>query len=169
MTKSYDCPNCGANVHDDGESDIVSCRFCGTDVTIPRMRRPFSRRELELERDQLRARDAEWTTRIQQAGKRGPADFLSPPIGCCGLYFALFVIGSLTLSAMGFKESTPHMRAVAAIAICAAIIGSLAIAWRREAQRKNRIASLEEERNADRHLREKRLREVEGRLESLDD
>lgn len=169
MTKSYDCPNCGANVRDDGESDVVSCRFCGSDVAIPRLRRATSRRELELERDQLRARDAEWSTRIQTAGKHGPADFLAPPIGCCGLYFGLFVIGSLTLTAMGLKESSPHMRVVAVIAIAAALIGAVLIIWRREVARKKRVASLEEERNADRHLREKRLREVESQLSSIDD
>jgi tRNA(Ile2) C34 agmatinyltransferase TiaS len=50
-----DCPNCGANVRYDGDGDFARCRFCGTQIEIPRAdERRRTRRVVELER--------EWTT-----------------------------------------------------------------------------------------------------------
>jgi DNA-directed RNA polymerase subunit RPC12/RpoP len=169
MTTSHDCPNCGANIRDDGVSDFVGCRFCGTRVAIPRVRRAASRRELEAERDQILARENEWGARLKQANAHGLEDFIVPPIGCCGIYFALFVAGSLILSAIGVQASRQYGTAVAGIAVLAALIGVVLIIWRREARRREGVVALERERTADRGLREERLREIEAELEALGD
>lgn len=166
---SHDCPNCGANVRDDGASDIVRCRFCGTHITSPRARRAASRRELEEERARILARESEWAERIKQTSKRGVQDFVVPPIGCCGLYFGLFVVGSLILSAIGPKASKAYGTAVAAIAIGAALVGVVLMIWRRETSRREEVLALERERTADRGLREERLREIEAELDSIAD
>jgi DNA-directed RNA polymerase subunit RPC12/RpoP len=166
---TYDCPNCGANVRDDGVREFIRCGFCGTQVAIPRGRRVLSREELEAEREQLLARENDWETRIKQADGRGVEDYIVPPVGCCGIYFGLFVVGSLILSAIGLKESKPHGTAVAAIAISAALVGVVLIIWRRERRRKEQVVALERERATDRHLREERLREIEAELNALRD
>lgn len=166
---SYACPNCGANIRVDGVSDSIRCRFCGTQVAVPRVRRGVSRRELELEREQILAREKELDARIKQTDARGVEDFLVPPIGCCGVYFGLFVAGTLILSAIGLKESKPHGNAVALIAILSALIAVVLIIWRRESRRKERVVVLERERVADRHLRDERLREIEAELDALED
>jgi hypothetical protein len=159
-----DCPNCGANVGHDGRGELARCMFCGTQFILPVRR---SRTELELERDQLLARESERATQIRDANARGMEDFLVPPIGCCGIYFALFVLGSLLLGILGLKESKPHGTAVAAIAIGAALIGVVLIIWRRERKRTQRVVALEREWTTDRELRQKRLREIEAELEAL--
>ncbi len=164
-TTSYDCPNCGANVRDDGESEIIRCRFCGTDVAIPRMRRAPSRAALEAERDQLLSRENELGIRIKQAGARTVEDYVVPPIGCCGLYFALFVAGALILSALGLKDSKEHVRIVGGIATLAAVVGLPAIIWLREKRRRARVAALEREHIVDRRLRDERLREIAQQLD----
>ena len=166
MNASHDCPNCGANIRDDGVSDFIRCRFCGTNIAVPRVRR-VSRSELETDRDQILARESEWVVRIREAGKRGVADFVVPPVGCCGIYFGLFVVGSLILTAIGAEVAKRYGTVVAAIAIGGAIIGVVLIIWRREVNLKQRVAALERERTADRHLREERLREIESELESF--
>lgn len=164
MTTTYDCPNCGANVRDDGLTDSVRCSFCGTHVVIPRARPASSRRALETERDQILARESEWETRIREAGKRGVEDFVVPPVGCCGIYFGLFVAGSLILSALGLKASRQYGTAVAAIAIGAALVGVVLIIWRREARRRERIVALERERTEGRTRDGERLREIDKEL-----
>lgn len=167
MIIEHSCPNCGASLRDAGANDYTSCRFCGTHIELPRARRTASRRELEAERDQILARESEWDARIKEANARGAEDYIVPPVGCCGIYFGLFVVGSLILSAIGLKESKEHGTAVAAIAVGAALIGVVLIIWRREARRKERVVMLERERIADRHLREERLREIEAALDAL--
>jgi hypothetical protein len=164
VPESHVCPNCGANIRDDGVSDFLRCRFCETQITVVRTRW-VSRAELEAEREQLLARERDADARIRQAGTRGVEDFLVPPLGCCGLYFALFVVGMLILGAMGLKESEPHTTGVAAIAIGAALVGVVLIIWRRETRRRERVVALERERAVDRELREERLREIESALE----
>lgn len=166
MSTSQACPNCGASVPDDGVNDSVRCRFCGTHVTFPHRRRASSRRELEAEREQLLARENDWETRVREAGKRGVEDVVVPPIGCCGIYFGLFVAGSLILSAFGMKNQ--YGTAVAGIAVAAAIIGAVLIIWRRETRRRKQVVTLERERITDRALRDERLREIEAELETLD-
>lgn len=168
MTASRDCPNCGANVRDDGASTSVRCRFCGTHVTIPRQRRTASRAELEAERNQILTHESEWDARIKRTNARGVEDFIVPPIGCCGIYFGLFVVGSLILSAIGVKASKEYGAAVAGIAVLASLVGVVVIIWRRETRRRLQVVALERERSADRHLREERLREIEGELGELD-
>jgi hypothetical protein len=168
MTTTHDCPNCGANLHDDGVSEFIHCRFCGTQITLPRQRRAATRAALEQERDQLYAREAEWDARLRQAGSRGAEDVIVPPVGCCGIYFALFVAGSLILSAIGLKDSQVHGRIVAAVAIVSALIGAVLILWRREDRRRERIATIERDRNAERALREDRLSEIDAQLRELD-
>ncbi|HJQ37437.1 MAG TPA: hypothetical protein VKB93_09885 [Thermoanaerobaculia bacterium] len=165
-TTSYDCPNCGANVRDDGDSEVVRCRFCDTDVAIPRMRRAPSRAELEAERDQILSREHELGARIKQAGARSLEDYVVPPIGCCGLYFALFVAGMLVLTSLGLKDSKEHVRIVGGVATLAALVGLPAIIWLREKRRRARVDALERERTADRDLRDDRLREIAQQLES---
>lgn len=166
MTKTYACPNCGANVRHDGRAELARCTFCGTQVVIPVRR---SRTELETERDQLLARESERDTRMQEARTRGVEDYVVPPFGCCGIYVGLFVVGSLILSVLGLKESKPHTSAVAAIAIAAALIGAVVLVWRRESRRRERVLSLEREWKNDRELRQKRLREIEAELDALTD
>ena len=121
---SYDCPNCGANISGD------RCRFCGTEIDV------HGHRE----------REQEWDARITEASRRGWEDYLLPPIGCCGIYFGLFVVGSLILGAIGLKGSDKHSTAVAAIAIGAALIGAVVIIWRRETRRRQRVVELERDR-----------------------
>ena len=162
---SYDCPNCGASVRDDGDSEITRCRFCGTDVTIPRLRHAPSRAELEAERDRILGREREWDYRIKQAGARTVEDYVIPPIGCCGLYFASFVIGMLVLSALSIQESKEHVHVVGVVAILAALIGLPAILWLREKRRRARVDALERERTGDRALRDERLREIARQLD----
>ncbi|MGZ5433161.1 MAG: hypothetical protein ACXW5U_11165 [Thermoanaerobaculia bacterium] len=166
MTKTYACPNCGANVRHDGRAEFARCTFCGTQVVIPVRR---SRTELETEREQLYARESERDARMQEAKTRGVEDFVVPPVGCCGIYVGLFVVGSLILSAIGLKGSKEHTTAVAGIAIAAALIGVVLLIWRRESRRRERVLSLEREWKNDRELRQKRLREIEGELEALAD
>lgn len=168
MIASHDCPNCGANVRGDAR-DFVRCRFCGSHITIPRAPRASSRRELEEERSRILARESEWAERIQQTSKRGVQDFVVPPIGCCGIYFGLFVVGSLILSAIGAKASKPYGTAVVAIAIGAALVGVVLLIWRRETNRREAALATERERIADRGLREERLREIEAELDSIAD
>jgi hypothetical protein len=138
-----DCPNCGANLRDDGTRDLVVCHFCGTHVPLPSRRPALSRRELELEREQILARELEWPARVKEAETRGPQDYLVPPIGCCGIYFVVFVVGSLILSAIGASASKQHGTAVAVAAIVGALAGLGLIVWRRNVQRRKRIAALE--------------------------
>jgi ribosomal protein S26 len=157
-----DCPNCGANVRDDGGGDFARCRFCGTQIEIPRA---VSRGELETEREQLLAREREQAARIKEANARGVPDFVVPPVGCCGIYFGLFVVGSLILSALGLKGAEPHTTVVAAIAIGAALLGVVLIIWWRERRRTRRVVELEREWTTDRDLRQKRLREIEAGLD----
>lgn len=166
---THACPNCGANVRVDGVSDAVRCRFCGTHVAIPRILRGSSRRELEAEREQILAREKELEARLKKTEARGLEDFLVPPVGCCGVYFALFVIGSLILSAIGAEATKRFGTAVAAIAISAALVSVVLIIWRRESRRRERALTLERERTADRHLREERLRDIEAEIRSLED
>ena len=160
--KHHECPNCGANIGSDGE--VSRCRFCGTQISTPRAP---SRAALEAEREQLLAREREHAEGLKNAKARGPADFLAPPIGCCGIYFGLFVVGMMILGALGLKESQRHSTAVAAIAIGSALIGVVLIIWRRERQRTERVVSLEREWSTDRELRQRRLREIERELEAL--
>jgi DNA-directed RNA polymerase subunit RPC12/RpoP len=159
-----DCPNCGANVRPDGRGERARCTFCGTQFVLPVRR---SRAELELERDQLLARESERAAQIKEAGARGVEEYLLPPMGCCGIYFGLFVVGSLILGAIGLKESETHSTAVAAIAIGAALIGVVLIIWRRERRRTQRVVALEREWITDRELRQRRLREIEAELEGF--
>lgn len=166
---SHACPNCGASVRVDGVNDAVRCTFCGTHVAVPRVFRGASRRELDAEREQILARERELDASIKQTEGRGLEDYLVPPIGCCGVYFALFVIGSLSLSAIGAEAAKRYGTAVAAISIISALIAVVLIIWRREARRRERALTLERERIADRHLREERLREIEAELTTLDD
>jgi len=166
---THACPNCGANVRVDGVNDAVRCRFCGTHVAVPRVMRGASRRELEAEREQILARETELEARLKQTEGRGLEDFLVPPVGCCGVYFGIFVVGSLILSAVGAKASKQYGTAVAAIALLAALISVVLIIWRRESRRRERALTLERERTADRHLREERLREIEAELQALED
>lgn len=133
---------------------------------IPRARPASSRRALETERDQILARGSEWDTRIREAGKRGAEDFLVPPVGCCGIYFALFVVGTLLLSVFGVKASKDYGIVVAAIAIGAALVGVVLIILRREARRRERIFALEREQTEGRARNEERLREIERALAS---
>jgi uncharacterized Zn finger protein (UPF0148 family) len=162
-----DCPNCGASLRDDGTRDLVVCHFCGTHVTLPKRRPALSRRELELERAQIVAREQEWAARVKEAEARGPQDYLVPPIGCCGIYVAVFVVGSLILSAIGMSASKQHGNGIAILAIVTALAGLGLIVWRRNVQRRKRIAALESAWTADRHLREERLREIEADLAAL--
>ena len=122
-----------------------------------------------MERDQLLAREHEHKQQAWLAKKRGIEDFLYPPIGCCGIYFGLFIVGSLLLGALGLKESERHGTLVAAIAIGAAAIGAVLIIVRRETRRKERVVTLEYEWTTDRELRQRRLREIEAELEALDE
>jgi DNA-directed RNA polymerase subunit RPC12/RpoP len=161
-----DCPNCGANVRHDGRAELARCTFCGTQFVLPVRR---SRTELELERDQLLARERERAGQIREANARGVEDYLLPPVGCCGIYFGLFVLGSLLLGVLGLKESEKHGTAVAAIAIGAALIGVVLIIWRRERKRTQRVVALEREWTTDRELRQKRLREIEAELEAMEE
>lgn len=154
-------------MRDDGVRNFIRCGFCGTQVAIPRSQSATSRAELEAERDQILIRESEWDARIKQADARGAEDFIVPPIGCCGIYFGLFVVGSLILSAIGLKASKQYGTAVAAIAVAASLIGVVLIIWRRETRRKERVVALERERMADRHLREERLREIEAELDAI--
>ncbi len=124
--KYVDCPNCGANVPDD------RCRFCGTEISVSH------RQALERER--------EWDARIAEASKRGWEDYVLPPIGCCGIYFGLFVVGSLLLGALGLKGEKDYGLVVAAIAIGAALLGAVVIIWRRETRRRQRVVELERDR-----------------------
>ena len=167
--RESDCPNCGANVFDDGVSNSARCHFCGTFVSFPRIRHAASRRELEAERDRILARTSEWDARIKQAGARGAEDFLIPPIGCCGIYFGLFVVGSLILSAAGLKASKEWGTGVAAIAVLAALIGVVVIIWRRESRRREQVVALERERVTQRHTDDERLREIAAELEGMGD
>ena len=121
-----------------------------------------------MERDQLLARESERAEQIRQANLRGVEDFVVPPVGCCGIYFGLFVLGSMILGALGLKESKEHGTAVAAIAIGAALIGVVLIIWRRERRRTERVLALEREWRTDRELRQKRLRELEAELKALE-
>ncbi len=162
MTTTHDCPNCGANIQYDG--NFARCRFCGTQITIPRA---TSRRELDLEREQLLALEREQEARIREANRRGVEDFVVPPVGCCGIYFGLFVVGMLILGALGLKESKPHSTAVAAVAIGSALIGVVLIVWRRERRRTERVVALDREWAKDRELRQRRLREIASELEAL--
>ncbi|HET8775811.1 MAG TPA: hypothetical protein VFP80_18585 [Thermoanaerobaculia bacterium] len=159
-----DCPNCGANVRHEGRGELARCTFCGTQFLLPVRR---SRTELELERDQLLARESERAAQIKEANARGVEDFLVPPIGCCGIYFALFVLGSLLLGVLGLKESKEYGTAVALIAVGSALAGVVLIIWRRERKRTERVVALEREWTTDRELRQKRLREIEAELEAL--
>lgn len=168
MSTFYDCPNCGANIADDGVSETARCRFCGTEIEIPRKRRAATRRELEAERDLILARDAEWQARMKETSRRGVEDVLVPPIGCCGIYFALFIVGSLILSAVGLKASEKHSTGMAAIVLAAAIIGAVLIIWRRETRRRERVLALERERLADLSYREERLRAIDEELKTLE-
>lgn len=168
MTTLHDCPNCGADLRHGGVADHAHCRFCGTQVLVP-VRAALSREELELERDQILAREREKEAQIKEERRRGIGDFLVPPIGCCGIYFGLFVVGSLILSAIGVETAKKYGTAVAAIAISAAAIGVVLIIWWREKKRTDRIVALEREWATDQHLREKRLREIESELEALRD
>ncbi|HEX6097836.1 MAG TPA: hypothetical protein VF432_16035 [Thermoanaerobaculia bacterium] len=161
-----DCPNCGANVRHDGRAELARCTFCGTQFVLPARR---SRAELELERDQLLARERERAEQIKEANARGVEDYLLPPVGCCGIYFGLFVLGSLLLGFLGLKESEKYGTAVAAIAIGAALAGVVLIIWRRERKRTQRVVALEREWTTDRELRQKRLREIEAELEAMED
>lgn len=161
-----DCPNCGANVRVGEGAELARCRFCGTQVEVPVRR---TRTELELERDELLAREHERAAQIRQANARGVEDYLLPPIGCCGIYFGLFVVGSLLLGALGLKESEKHGTAVAAIAIGAALIGVVLIIWWRERRRTQRVVTLEREWTTDRELRRKRLRQIEAELEAMEE
>lgn len=129
---------------------------------IPRARP--SRRSLETERDEIVARESELDVRIKEASARGVEDFVVPPVGCCGIYFGLFVVGSLILAAVGLKESKEHATAVAAIALGAALVGVVLIIWRRETRRRERIVALERERTAGRARNEQRLREIDAEL-----
>lgn len=165
VSTTHECPNCGANVRHDGVTDLARCRFCGTQLAIPG--RAASRRELETERDQLLAREQEKEAQIKLERRRGVGDFVVPPVGCCGIYFGLFVVGSMILAALGLKESKEHGNVIAAIAIGSALAGVVFIIWWRERRRTARIVALEREWTADRGLREKRLREIEAELEAL--
>lgn len=163
VNQLHDCPNCGADLRHEG--DLAYCRFCGTQLAMPG--RAVSRSELEAERDQLLAREEEKKAQIKLERRRGIGDFVVPPVGCCGIYFGLFVVGSLILGAIGVEAQKKYGTAVAAIAIGAALVGVVFIIWRREQQRTERIVALEREWSTDRGLREKRLREIETELELL--
>lgn len=160
-----DCPNCGANVRHDGRGEHARCTFCGTQFVLPAR---LSRTELELEREQLLARESERAQQIKEANARGMEDYLLPPIGCCGIYFGLFVLGSMLLGALGLKTQEKYGTWVAAIAIGAALVGVVLIIWRRERKRTQRVVALEREWTTDRELRQKRLREIEAELEALE-
>jgi len=162
---THDCPNCGASLRLDGTDDLARCRFCGTQIELPG--RAVTRNELEMERDQLLALEQQEAAQIRQERRRGVGDFLLPPVGCCGLYFGLFIVGSLILGSLGLKDAEPHSTIVAAIAISAALVGVVLIIWRRERRRTERIVAAEREWTTDRTLREKRLREIEAELEAL--
>ena len=115
MVTFHDCPNCGANIPL-GDDAVARCTFCGTEIAIPRA--------VETEREQKPA--------------RGARDFLIPPAGCCGIYIAVFMVGSLILTAAGLDARTDYRAVVAAIAIAVGIAGGVRIAWRREARRRDR-------------------------------
>lgn len=136
---------------------------------MPGARHALTRAELEAEREQLLAREKEQDERIRQMNARGIEDFLIPPFGCCGIYLALFIVGSLILTAAGLKGSKNHAVAVAGIAIVGALAGLIFIVWRREKRRRDLAAVLERERASDRDLRERRLREIEAALQVLRD
>jgi hypothetical protein len=161
---TIDCPNCGANVRHEGRAERARCTFCGTQFAIAFRR---SRAELEMERDQLLAREDERVAQLKEAKARGVADFLTPPIGCCGIYFGLFVVGSLLLGVLGLKGSERAGLTVAAVAIGSALIGVVLIIWRRERRRSDRVAALEREWTTDRELRQRRLREIEAEMEAM--
>lgn len=164
MPPTISCPNCGANVPHDGRAENARCTFCGTQFVLPARR---SRAELETERDQLLARESERDARMQEAKTRGIEDFMVPPIGCCGIYAGLFVVGAMILGALGLKASKPHTSAVAAIAIGGALLTAVLLIWWREKRRRERVLSLEREWKNDRELRQKRLREIEAELQAL--
>ena len=161
---TIDCPNCGANVQHDGRAERARCTFCGTQFVIPLRR---SRTELEMERDQLLAREDERLAQMQEAKTRGAGDYLTPPIGCCGIYAGLFLLGSLLLGVLGLKGSEKASLTVAVVAIGAALIGVVLIIWRRERRRTERIVALEREWTTDRELRQRRLREIEAELKAM--
>jgi hypothetical protein len=169
VISAHDCPNCGAGLRHDGVSDFIRCTFCGTEVVLPGARHALTRAELELEREQILAREKEQDERIRQMNARGVEDFLVPPFGCCGIYVALFVVGSLILAAAGLKGSKNHVAAVAGIAIAGALAGLTVIVWRREKRRRDLAAALERERASDLDLRRKRLREIDAALQVLRD
>src|SRR5690349_21026561 len=143
LLSTIECPNCGASLSTNDLTDAARCRFCGTHVVIPRHHRLPSRARLEEERAKLLARDQEWNDRIKRAKSRGVEDIVIPPVGCCGIYFLLFVIGSLILGAIGLKESKEHGLMVATIAIVASVVGVIAIIVRRESNRRERIVLAE--------------------------
>lgn len=163
-----DCPNCGASIRDDGLATVVRCPFCSSHLDGSAAKRVPSRAELETEREQILAREREWTERLAQAGERRIEDYAAAPIGCCGLYFGLFVVGSLLLSAFGLKGSKEYGLLVAATAIIGGLVGFAVIVRRRMSARHARIAAIERERNAERGLREERLRRIEAELDALD-
>lgn len=167
MVTTLECPNCGATIQDDGVSETVHCRFCGSNVVIPRTRRAASRKQLELEREQILNRDREWDRRFADANARGASDYIVPPAGCCGIYVLCFVVGSLILGTLGLQESKQHELTVATIAICSALGGFVLILLYREQKRRTRFAALERDRAAERTARDARLREIERELASL--
>ena len=158
MVNAYSCPNCGASLRI-GEA-IALCTFCGTEVDVPRP----SRKELEVERRQIHDQANEWRLRLERAGLRSPRDLLVPPLGCCGIYVVLFLVGSLVLATIGRSEWKEARTAVAVIAIVSAVGGAVMLFIRSEAQRRSRIAALEAERTAERARDEARLREIDELL-----
>lgn len=162
MIRYYDCPNCGASSQDDVAGDNVRCRYCGTQIVLPRL--PLSRRELELEREQILARAAEWDARIAEARAHSARDAIVPAAGCCGLYAGIFMVGSLLLAAIGLSESKTYRMVVAATAIGAALIGVVLIIRRRETRRREQLETLERERADERQRADERLRQIEADL-----
>jgi hypothetical protein len=136
-------------------------------MVLQRPRGATTRAELELERDQIVALLREWDARVEAATARGARDLLIPPAGCCGVYVALFLLGSLILSIAGFQDSTRLRNGVAAVAIFAGLAAAVTIGWRREVRRRTTLREIESGRVVERAECEGRLREIEADLQRL--
>ncbi|HVE70052.1 MAG TPA: hypothetical protein VNI54_01690 [Thermoanaerobaculia bacterium] len=103
------CPACAANIPDDGYSEVLTCNYCGTRVTIHRSRpaapltrtvgtapRPRTERDELLER--LRTEEASWDRRIRAAEGMGGADIALP------LVAGVLVFGVMVMIAYAFDK-----------------------------------------------------------------
>lgn len=101
QTTRAQCPGCSASLADDGYSDVLTCAYCGTRVTVhrphtpPRAAVPRTNPELDALHARLSEEERAWQVRIRAAERVGSADVALPLLGLGFMALVVFITASI--------------------------------------------------------------------------